>query len=157
MHLSSNTMLFIFNSHLVLVFWFFSMQFLSGMNSPYCLFWRGNSRKLLKRKRMRNLATLQVISSKNVFQGKQNQAERQGDTQQHLLLRAVGGGARTTMCGHSLQRPSPIPGLTEKGRVRTWDRAHSHSHHQGSVTIWGSVCSFSLHTLETAGTEKPGC
>ena len=89
------------------------------MNSPYCLFWRGNSRKLLKRKRMRNLATLQVISSKNVFQGKQNQAERQGDTQQHLLLRAVGGGARTTMCGHSLQRPSPIPGLTEKGRVRT--------------------------------------
>ena len=68
---------------------------------------------------MKNLVTLQVISSENVFQGKQNQAERQGDTQQHILLRAVGGGARTTMCGHSLQRPSPIPGLTGKGRVRT--------------------------------------
>ena len=102
---------------------------------------------------MKNLATLQVISSKNAFQGKQNQAERQGVTQQRLLLRIVGGGARSTMCGHCLQRRSPIPGLTGKWRVRAWDGTFTLSSARLCYYFFWSICSFSSHSGNCRGKE----
>lgn len=68
-----------FNSHLGFGFlFFFSMQFLSGMNSSYCSFWRGNSRKL-------------------VTEEKEN--EEPGDSPGHFLQKCVSRQSRTKQRG----------------------------------------------------------
>ena len=151
MHLSSNTMLFISTLIWVLVFVFcflFSAQFLSGMNSPYCSFWRGTSRKLDTEEKEDE----EPGNSLDRFLQKcvSRQAEPNGEAGCRSAAPFTKGGGwrgRTTMCGRSVQRPSPIPGLTGKGRVRTWDRAHLYSHHQGSVTNFLVYFFPSLFTL----------
>lgn len=97
-----------FNSHLGFGFlFFFSMQFLSGMNSPLLFILEGELKKVTEEKEDEEPGDSPGHFFQKCVSRQENQAERHGVTQQHLLLRAVGGGARSTMCGHSLQRPSP--------------------------------------------------
>ena len=145
-----------FNSHLGFGFLFFFFHAIFIWNEFLLLFILEGELKKVSYWREREWRTWRLSRSfppKMRFKAKQNQAERQGVTQKHLLLRLVGGGARSTTCGHSLQRPSPIPGLTGKWRVRAWDGTFTLSSARLCYYFLVYLFLLSSHS-ETAGAEK---
>lgn len=94
------------------------------------------------------LATLQAIYSKTL-PGNWNQAREAG-------TQAPSNKRRRSEEGQDNCQLSPL--LLDKRRKRGGRKAGCHnSHHYDAVQFSPSVCSFSLHTSGTAGTEESGC